>query len=327
MQIVFLVNDPTDIQPTQTTAMLINAAVNQGHSVGVTGVSDLACHNDGQPWAQVRWLKEKTTNLQRFTQQISTTRSASACLAETEILMIRTNPSRSDRAASHGFALDFARICQQNGIRVINQPEGLVRAASKLYLLELPVFTRPSTLVSQNRAEILSFISALKTSAVLKPIKGTRGNDVFLIDGIHDSNLNQIIDVILRQGPVMAQRCIPGAAAGDTRVVVFNGKVLEVNGHFAAIQRVPKRGDFRSNIHAGGVAKLGTVTDEMRQVVEAVSPKLVQEGLFLVGLDFIGTQLVEINVFSTGGLRDAERFTGQAFADTLIEKIVMLCQL
>lgn len=321
MKITFLVNDPTDIQPTQTTAMLISAAVNQGHVVGVTGVGDLAGHSDGQPWAQIRWLKEKTTNLRRFTQQISEIKPVGVPLTQNDLLYLRTNPARGNRAPAHSLALNLARRCQASGVRVINQPDGLTRAATKLYLLELPDFTRPQTLVSQNRADILSFIRALNSPAVLKPIQGTRGNDVFLIDSIQDANLNQIIDVILRQGPVMAQRCIPGAESGDTRVVVLNGKVLEVNDHFAAIQRVPKTGDFRSNIHAGGSAQPGIVTDEMFHVVESIGPKLVSDGLFLVGLDFIGAQLVEINVFSTGGLRDAQKFTGQAFAEAVIEKL------
>ncbi|NJM96666.1 MAG: glutathione synthase [Phormidesmis sp. RL_2_1] len=327
MQITFLVNDAEDIQPTQTTAMLISAAVNQGHEVAVTGICDLAGQPDGQPWAHIRWLPEKlaksteSADLLSLTQQIAQTAPVAAPLTKSDWLFIRTNPARGDRAAAHHLALNLARLCQAQGVQVINQPDGLIRAATKLYLLDLPDFTRPKTLVSQSRADIIAFIQALNAPAVLKPIQGTRGNDVFFIHSAQDSNLNQIIDVILRQGPVMAQRCIPGAAAGDTRVVVFNGQVLEINGKLAAIQRVPQAGDFRSNIHAGGSAQPGQVTADMTKVVAAIGPKLLSDGLFLVGLDFIGAQLVEINVFSTGGLRDADRFTGERFAEAIISRM------
>ncbi|NJM56297.1 MAG: hypothetical protein HC857_00915 [Synechococcales cyanobacterium RU_4_20] len=59
-RIRFLVNDATDIQPSQTTAMLIAAAVARGHSVGLVGVGDLSCGPEGQPWAQVRVLEPGT---------------------------------------------------------------------------------------------------------------------------------------------------------------------------------------------------------------------------------------------------------------------------
>jgi glutathione synthase len=322
MQIIVLVNDANDIQPSQTTAMLIAAAVNQGHRVGVTGVGDLSGRSDGQPCAQVRWIERNAAELGALMQLITETAPTAAALAQTDVLLMRTNPARDHaHAPAHSLAINLARQCQDLGVRVINQPDGLIRATTKLYLLELPTFTRPETLVSQSRPDILAFIQSLNSPAVLKPIQGTRGNDVFWVHNAQDSNLNQIIDVILRQGPAMVQRCIPGAEAGDTRVVVFNGKVLEIDGCVAAIQRVPKTGDFRSNLHAGGAAQPAMVTDAMREVVAAIGPKLVRDGLFLVGLDFIGAQLVEINVFSTGGLRYAEKFTGKRFAGHLIEAI------
>ncbi len=330
MQITFLVNDPTDIQPTQTTALLIDAAVKQGHQVGVTGVGDLACQPQGQALAQVRWIEEKAADPAALMRLVAQMQPKNTPLSQADLLMMRTNPARdTSRAPAHSFALNLALNLARQGedqdqnskVRVINQPDGLIRAATKLYLLELPDFTRPKTLVSQSRADILAFVRSLEGPAVLKPLQGTRGNDVFLIKESQESNLNQIIDVILRQGPAMAQRCIPGAEAGDIRVVVFNGKVLEMDGKVAAIARIPKSGDFRSNLHAGGAAQPGIVTDEMRKVVTAIGPKLVRDGLFLVGLDFIGAQLVEINVFSTGGLHNAQKFTGKDFCGYIIDDL------
>lgn len=319
MKITFLVNDPNDIQPDQTTATLIGAAIHRGHHVGITGVRDLSCQPDGQPWAQVRCLTNEIRDLEILVKDISKTQPISKALSETDILFIRTNPARDlHHAAAHHAALVLARQCQDQGVCVINQPDGLIRASTKLYLLELPAFTRPETLVSQNRAEIIDFIRRLNDPVVLKPLQGTRGNDVFFVSSVQDKNLNQIMDVILRQGLVMAQRCLPDADAGDTRVVVFEGNILEVNGKAGAIRRVPAKGDFRSNTHAGGQAQPATITDKMRKVVTAIGSKLVQDGLFLVGLDFMNNLLIEINVFSTGGLWDASRFTGQDFSQYII---------
>ena len=47
------------------------------------------------------------------------------------------------------------------------------------------------------------------------------------------------------------------------------------------------------------------------QLAEIVRPKLVQDGMFLVGLDIVGDKLMEINVFSPGGLGSAQKFEHQ----------------
>ena len=325
MRFLFLVNDTDAIQPSQTTALLMAAAARH-HSVWVAAVGDLSGRSDRQPWAYAKRLPPTPyDNLGELTAAIATLPTEPLPLdgATLDCLFIRTNPARDlARSVTHQTALALARLAQDRGVQVINQPDGLIRAATKLYLLELPEFTYPPTLVSQNRTEIFDFIQNLRCPAVLKPLQGTRGNDVFFVSSEADKNLNQMIDVIGRQGLVMVQKCIPGAEAGDTRVVVMNGEILEISGKPAAVHRVPGKGDFRSNLHAGGTAKPGVVTAAMRQVVAAISKKLVSDGLFLVGLDFIGNQLMEINVFSTGGLLHAERFTGMAFAERVIERAV-----
>jgi glutathione synthase len=64
-----------------------------------------------------------------------------------------------------------------------------------------------------------------------------------------------------------------------------------------------------------------TITDEMLQIVEVISPKLIEDGMFLVGLDIVGTKLLEINVFSPGGLVQAIKFTNIDFAQKIIDSL------
>ncbi len=331
MRFLFLVNDASDLKPAQTTAMLIAAAARQ-HEVWVSGVNGISgrdhspngSHCPSQIWVYAkRVIASAGDDLAAVIGAIHHQPWKTVALeaATLDILFIRTNPARDlARSGLHSAAISLAQLAEARGVCVLNRPDGLVRAATKLYLLEMPAFTRPPTLVSAQREQIVDFIERLPGSAVLKPIQGTRGNDVFFVGAIADQNLNQIIDVILRQGLVMVQGCIPGQ--GDTRVIVVNGEVLELSGKPAAIHRLPQKGDFRSNLHAGGTAQPGVVTAQMRQVVAAIATHLIRDGLFLVGLDFIGHQLIEINVFSPGGLRDAERFTGQAFAEKIIRAAI-----
>jgi glutathione synthase len=133
--------------------------------------------------------------------------------------------------------------------------------------------------------------------------------------------LSQIIEAISRDGYVVAQEYLPEAVNGDVRLIVMNGQPLLYEGKYAAFRRTNKSKDIRSNMSAGGIASKVTVTDEMWSIVEVVRPKLVSDGMFLVGLDIVGDKLMEINVFSPGGLGSAESLYDVNFAPAIIEEL------
>ena len=72
---------------------------------------------------------------------------------------------------------------------------------------------------------------------------------------------------------------------------------------------------------AGGKASKVAITDEMLELVEAVRPKLVADGMFLVGLDIVGDKLMEVNVFSPGGLGSCQSLYGHDYAPPIIEDL------
>ncbi len=104
----------------------------------------------------------------------------------------------------------------------------------------------------------------------------------------------------------------------------MNGQILEVGAHAVAINRIPGKSDFRSNVHAGGHAEPATITPLMRQIVAQAGPRLVKDGIFLAGLDIEGCKIIEINGFSTGGIRPAEDFHGVNFSGAVIDGIEAL---
>src|SRR5690606_31950911 len=87
------------------------------------------------------------------------------------------------------------------------------------------------------------------------------------------------------------------------------------------LHRLQKDGEIRSNIHRGGKAAKAVITDEIMELVELVKPKLLQDGMFFVGLDIVGSTLMEINVFSPGGLNNASQLHGVDFVAPVIEAI------
>ena len=142
-----------------------------------------------------------------------------------------------------------------------------------------------------------------------RPLQGSGGASVFLVRPDDMPNLNQMIDAVSRDGFVIVQEYLPAAEEGDMRLFVMNGRPLQVKGKYAAFRRVRSGGDMRSNIHAGGRLAEAKVDDTVLKIAEIVRPKLVQDGMFLVGLDIVGDKMMEINVFSPGGLGSAHKFT------------------
>jgi glutathione synthase len=83
---------------------------------------------------------------------------------------------------------------------------------------------------------------------------------------------------------------------GDVRILMLNGRIL------GAMRRKPRKGDFRTNIHAGARAYKHAVTQKEKEICSAIKGRLVEDGLFFVGIDIIGDKLVEINCVSPGGI-------------------------
>lgn len=96
---------------------------------------------------------------------------------------------------------------------------------------------------------------------------------------------------------------------------------MRYKGKYAAFRRLRHGDDMRSNIHAGGKLAPAVITDEHLRLAEIVRPKLVQDGMFLVGLDIVGDKLMEINVFSPGGLGSAQTFEKVNFSNYVIDAL------
>jgi len=241
---------------------------------------------------------------------------------ELDVLMLRNVPSDDylSRPWASNAATEFGRVAMRHGVIVVNDPNGLAKASTKMYFQLFPEEVRPRTLITRDREEIKAFARE-EGAIVLKPVMGSGGASVFLVRKEDFPNLNQMIDAVSRDGFVIAQEYLPAAAQGDTRLFMMNGKPLRVKGKYAAFRRVRTGGDMRSNIHAGGKLAGAQITDEALRMAEIVRPKLVQDGMFLAGLDIVGDKLMEINVFSPGGLGSAQRFEGVNFSEAVLDSL------
>ena len=144
---------------------------------------------------------------------------------------------------------------------------------------------------------------------------------MFKLDTKNASNLNQMIEAIGRDGYIIAQAYVPAAAKGDIRLFLMNGVPLRIGNKYAALRRVQSADDIRSNIHAGGTAEAVEIGETELKVAEIIRPKLIADGMFLVGVDIVGDKILEVNVFSPGNLGSCSKLNGVDFAVPIIDSL------
>jgi len=328
MRIGIIVNDIATEWPEYTTTHLAIAATNLGHEVWLCGVGDLAYDADDTTHARARRVPDK--NYRSGHAYLEALRGSRAMrerisLDALDVLLLRNNPADdvNTRPWARLAGINFARLAMRHRVIVLNDPEGLIQAINKMYLQSFPEEVRPRALISRDRGEIKAFIAERGGWAVLKPLAGSGGRNVFLVSPENGGNLNQMIDAVATEGYILTEEYLPEARHGDTRLFLLNGSPFLVQGHYAAFRRVRPAGDsdIRSNMTAGAKAAKATVTDEMLHLAELLRPKLIQDGMFLVGLDIVGNKLMEINVFSPGGLEGAQHLEGVNFCRHVIHAL------
>jgi glutathione synthase len=326
MRLGFVVNDVVTEVPQYTTVRLALAARRRGHEVWLMGVGDLSHADSGEVKARARGPQDKNyRSLKSFLEDVQSPDNEPELISvsELDVLMLRNDPAEdaAERPWAQASGVLFGQLAAASGVLVVNDPVHLADAVNKTYFQHFPEEVRPRTLISRTGADIKDFVKDLGGRAVLKPLQGSGGQGVFLIDGKKGQNLNQIIETIVRDGFVVVQEYLADGEKGDVRLFVMNGRPLEVDGKIAAFRRVNEDDDVRSNMHVGGKAVKVKVTEAMLEVVRLARPKLIKDGMFLVGLDIVGDKLMEANVFSPGGLGSAKALYEVDFAATVIEAL------
>lgn len=320
MDVLLIVNDRRELGPRQTTTMLVRAMIARGWRVDVTDVAQLGVDADGHAFAHAARVTDGSS-LEAIGRAAAAAPLVRRAWSAFHFVWLRTNPGRDRRAALHASLLDMARVAVARGVRVENAPDGLATASSKLFLHHLPAQVRPPSFVTGSAALLTEWARAQEGPFVLKPLVGSRGDGVFRLASGEADNVRQIAEWLTGDGVAIAQPFLPAAVDGDTRVVMLDGAPLRVGEDVAGVRRIPPAGDFRSNVHVGASTAPVAWTDAIAQVAAAVGPVLVAHGIRLAGLDVIGDMVVEVNVFSTGGLFDAERFSGADFSGHIVEAL------
>lgn len=321
MKLGILVNVMDSSEAGATTYRLAAEAVNKGHDVWTMSSGNLSYNADDTIGAFARAVPPGRYTSAKFLDVFKSDKAINkwVTLDDFDVLLLRSNPA-AQKAWAQSAGIHFGRLAMRHGVIVLNDPNGLSKAMNKLYLQTFPETVRPRTLVTRNLNRIEKFLDDEGT-IIIKPLQGSGGAGVFIVKNNEEHNLEDIVESVSRDGFVVAQEYLPAAAEGDTRLFVMNGLPLRHKGKYAAFRRIRSGDDIRSNIHAGGRLRRADLNSTMFQLAEMVRPRLVEDGMFLVGLDIVGDKLMEINVFSPGGLGSAQKFEKVNFPLAVLEAL------
>ena len=291
MRVAFLINSFETEKDVYTTTRLALAAHKAGHEVLYLSVEDFVCDPDESLKVRVRapggTYKTEKTLLAGVVEDGVEERVPVEAI---DALLLRNDPAddATARPWAQSAGIVFGQMAARRGCLVLNDPEGLAKAVNKVYFQRFPAEVRPKTLVTRHADDVRRFIDDHGGDVVLKPFQGSGGEGVFVVREDDHANLNQIIDAVCASGYMVVQEFLEAAAGADTRMFLVNGEPLQRNGVYAALRRVGAGDDIRSNISAGGEAQEAAVGETELRIAEMVRPQLVQDGMFMVGLDIAG---------------------------------------
>jgi len=218
-------------------------------------------------------------------------------LADLNVVLMRKDPPFDTEFIYATYILERA---EEKGTLIVNKPQSLRDCNEKLFTAWFAELT-PDTLVTRNASQIREFWQE-HGDIILKPLDGMGGASIFRVKK-EDPNLSVIIETLTSHGEFycMAQNFIPGIKDGDKRVLVVDGEPVPY-----CLARIPKSGETRGNLAAGGRGEARPLTESDWEIARRVGPILKEKGLIFVGLDIIGDKLTEVNVTSPTCVREIE---------------------
>ena len=282
--------DGIDINADSTFALMLEAA-SRGHTLYQYQPKDLTFDN-----GKVTAFASQVTVQRKEGDHFKLQAPAVIDLTDMDVVWLRQDPP-----------FDMAYITTTHVLEhihpktlVVNDPASVRNAPEKLFVTHFPDLM-PPTMVAHRKEDILDFRARHK-DIIVKPLYGNGGAGVFRI-APEDENINALLEMFTEfyREPVIVQAYLPDVRKGDKRIILVDGEVA------GAMNRIPPKGETRSNLHVGGKAEASELTKREEEICAAIGPKLKELGLIFVGIDVIGDYMTEVNVTSPIGIRELDR--------------------
>jgi glutathione synthase len=304
------------IDPENDTSLaLIKECVKRGHGVALCSPANLTIRNSvTNAFCTVVGRMDKVPNGLKSFYNRAQLREEMLPLAGFDVIFMRANPPLDP------IMLNFLDSVKDD-VFILNSLRGMREANNKLYTAAFGDTLSniiPPTHVSKNKEYLIEQIKESKSNKmILKPLNGFGGSGVILIEKSAMSNIKSLLDFYITNSDgssnyVILQDYIEGAELGDVRILILNGEPI------GAMKRIPGSDDHRSNVSAGGSIQKHSMTKQEKALCKQIGPKLVNDGLYFVGIDVIGGKLVEVNVMSPGGIT----YMNKVYKTKLHEKVI-----
>jgi glutathione synthase len=287
--------DPIEsmVVPRDTSLALMIEAQNRGHEVWWFTPGDLH-YDTGLVRARARRVSVSLNEAKHYETHEEAVRDAD----DFDVILVRQDPPFDMGYVSNTYLLELTKAL------VLNPPVGIRNISEKMSIMRFPELT-PKTWVGSDLDALEDFAGRFE-QVVLKVLYLMGGDGVIKLrasDMDFRARAAKFMEAAGRE-PILAQEFLPAVSGGDKRVFILDGEV------FGAIRRMPQGGDFRANLHAGGLAEAAEVDEHDRRIAEAVAPLLKREGILFAGIDVIAGKLIEINVTSPTLVQELKRFSG-----------------
>jgi glutathione synthase len=289
-----------------STLLLMFEAQNNGHDIYFIDSKNLFM-KDNQPYCKYQKV-EVSLNDTNF----NVLSSSENTMNFFEVIMMRQDPP-----VDYSFILNTMILekAADLGVNVINNPSNLRNLNEKIFALSFPKFCPPTLITSD--FEIFNNFLKENEHIVVKPLNSMGGDSIFQLKK-DDEHLSEVYSKISKEGEVkfIAQKFLPEISIGDKRILIINGKVPK-----HAVLRTPPEGEFIGNLAAGGSASTIELNEQDKIIAQTVADKMLDFGLYIVGLDMIGNFLTEINLTSPTCFRELNDQAGENLAKLFVDEL------
>lgn len=287
------------INPNQDSSLrIIHECVRRGHEVSITHSKNLTIRDSVTlSYCKTIVVDKVSINIPSFYKTVKLQKEMRP-LRDFDVIFMRDNPPLD------ALVLNFLDSIKDD-VFIINAVDGLREANNKIYTAAYQDPDKeiiPTTHVSKSIDYLMRVIEESdQEKMIMKPLDGYGGSGVIVIEKSAMHNIKSLLEFYIEKSAkesnyVILQEYVEGAELGDVRVLMLNGEPI------GALRRKPAQNDIRSNISVGGSVEKYKLTKEDKILCEKIGKKLVQDGIYLAGLDIIGSKLIEVNVLSPGTL-------------------------
>lgn len=236
-------------------------------------------------------------------------------LNEIDFYFIRQDPPFDMSYLTNCYLLELHKRFNKKPF-FVNDPSGIKNFTEKIFPLYFYKLM-PKSCVTEDEEIFLKMLHKYKR-LVVKTLYNKGGEGVVKVsDQNKKKAINEFLEIKKKYSvPVVVQEFLDGVIYGDKRVILIDGKPEGV------INRIPKKGEFKANLHLGGEAKQTTLTKKEKKICMEIKKTLKKEKLFFVGIDLINEKLTEINVTSPTGIVQILNLSGIDLAKKLWQKLL-----